>query len=643
MNTKKIYLPKYAFLAVRIMILMTIYAIYRLAFFWYNLDLFPDISFPELLPIFWGGIRFDLVGLLYLNILYFLALLLPFYFVYKEMYQKITDAFFVIINSIGFSANNFDIVYYPFTLKRTTGTIFKIFKNEEGLFSVFLNGLFDFWESTFLFIVIVTAFIWFIKSVKIKKSTLVPQQFYVLHSILFPIIIFLMVSGIRGGFGRYTRPIAINNAGQYVSKPEQMSLVLNTPFTIIRTLRQTKFSIINDFKTREELEAVFTPVKHTNPRGPEKKKNVVILIIESLSKEHSGRLNPHLEEGNYKGYIPFLDSLMGESLYFLDAYASGRKSLDAIPAIITGIPAFKTNFAISNYSTNKIEGLGHILKKRGYELSFFHGAPNGSMGFNSFMKMAGFDKYFGKNEFNDDRYYDGTWGIYDEEFLQFFAKELNKMQEPFGSVLFTLSSHHPFEVPDKYKGKFKEGPIVLLRTVGYMDYAVKQFFKTASQMPWFKNTLFVITADHATRPYTKEYSNVIGAFSIPIIFYTPDSSLIGVENRVAHQPDIYPTILDHLNIDTPYFSFGSSLLDSTNEQSAFYYTHGVYYIHQDGYVLRYQNEKPIGLVNYKTDPYSQKDLLNINISQKELMEKKLKAIKQQFSNRMIRNEMTVQK
>jgi len=449
-----------------------------------------------------------------------------------------------------------------------------------------------------------------------------------------------MLSGIRGGFGRYTRPIAINNAGQYVKQPMQMSLVLNTPFSIIRTLRQNKFSIIKDFKTKKELEAQFTPIKHTNPKDIPNKKNVVILIIESFSKEHSGRLNPHLENGNYEGYTPFIDSLMGESLYFTNAYANGRKSIDAIPSIIAGIPAIRSHYVISNYSTNKIEGIGNILKKHGYDLSFFHGAPNGSMGFNSFMKMAGFDKYYGMDEFDNDKYYDGAWGIYDEEFLQFFAKELNTMKQPFVSVLFTLSSHHPFEVPEKYKDKFKEGPKPLLKTVGYMDYSIKKFFERAKKMPWYKNTLFVITADHATSAYTGEYKNDIGSHAIPIIFFTPDSSLKGVDNRVAHHPDIYPTIIDYLNIDSPYFSFGSSLIDATNEQMAFYYTHSTYRIFNDSLVLEFNKKKSTAIYNYLSDPMQVNNIILDKPAQREEMELKLRAVRQQFINRMIQDSLT---
>ena len=630
--------PKYIFLTLRLSLLMLFYSLFRGLFYIYNADQFPDINPGGLLTIFIGGFRFDLAGLLYLNIIYFIFVLLPFYFTYKPLYQKSGNIIFILINIIGFFANSIDVVYYPFTLKRTTGSVFAEFKNEEGLFSVFLHGFIDYWHVTLFFILLSLFFIWIVKKIKIKKSGLSTKYFYIFHSVFLVVVIFFMINGIRSGFGRSSRPISIGDAGQYVDKPSQISIVLNTPFSIIRTLSQKKFSEIKDFKSTEELERVFTPLKSTQPKIKENHKNVIILVLESFSKEHSARLNPHRLGENYEGFIPFIDSLMGQSLYYTNAFASGRKSIDALPSIVAGIPYLGTHFVISNYSTNKVQGLGHILLNRGYHLSFFHGAPNGSMGFNSIMKMFGFENYFGKDEFNNDEYYE-TWGIYDEEFLQYFVMELNKMPQPFASVFFSLSSHHPWDVPERYGDKFDDGPKPMFRTVRYVDWAVKNFFKTASQMPWYKNTIFVITADHAAYIYHDAYKNDIGDFSIPLFFFTPDSSLQGKDTRVASQLDIFPTILDYLGIQTPYFSFGSSLLDSTMEKQAFYYSRGSYFILQDSLVLQMRKNKVVGLYNYFRDWEMNNNLAEMIPEEKNYLEKKMRAIRQQYTNRMIKNQL----
>jgi phosphoglycerol transferase MdoB-like AlkP superfamily enzyme len=638
----QIALPQYIFVLVRLSILMLIYAICRLAFYLYNFDLFPGIAALELANIFWGGMRFDLTGILYLNTLYFITVLLPFYFVYKPKYQSVWNKIFIGLNIIGIAANCFDMIYYPFTLRRTTGAIFKIFKNEEGLWSIFFNGILDFWPVTLLFIILSLVLIWSVRFFKMKESTLKPVYFYPLQTGLLLLSIYLMISGMRSGFGRYTRPIAMNSAGQYVENARNMALVLNTPFSVLRTLRQRAFKMRHDFKDPKELEAVFSPVHKIDNPDPTVRKNVVILILESFGREHSGRLNPQLEDGNYQGYIPFLDSLMDHSLTFSNAYSAGRKSIDAIPAILAGIPCLDAHYVISNYSTNRIHGLGSILKEQGYDVGFFHGAPNGSMGFDAFAKLAGFDKYFGKTEFNNDDFYDGTWGIWDEEFLQYMAEESNKMNKPFCSVFFGLSSHHPWDLPERYVGKFKKGPREFLNCVQYTDNAVRQYFKTVSKRPWYKNTLFVITGDHGAYHYIDEYKTEVGAFAVPIIFFTPDGSLKGMDNRVAQQTDIFPTILDHLNIKTPYFSFGSSLLDPDSKRMAFYHTSGNYRLLDDSLVIEYDGKKFISLYKYIDDRMLHNNLINSGNIKITRLEETMKAVVQQFNNRMIHDKMIVE-
>jgi len=639
---KKTFLfPQYLFVTVRFLILMVFYAVCRLAFYLYNIDQFPDISASQLFTIFWGGTRFDVTGILYLNAIYFIAVLLPFYFVYKPKYQSVWNKIFIGLNIIGIAANCFDMLYYPFTLRRTTGAIFKIFSNEEGIWSIFFSGLFDFWPVTLLFIILSLALIWSLKFFKIKESTLKPLLFYPVKTGLLLLSVYIMISGIKGGFGRYTRPLAMNNAGQYVENARNMAIVLNTPFSVLRTLRQKAFKMRHDFKDTAELETIFSPVHQINNADSTLRKNVVILILESFGREHSGKLNPYLEDGKYEGYIPFLDSLMDHSLTFSNAYSAGRKSIDAIPAILAGIPCLNTHYVISHYSTNKIRGLGNILKDHGYDTGFFHGAPNGSMGFDAFVKLAGIDKYFGKTEFNNDDLYDGTWGIWDEEFLQYMAEESNKMSKPFLTVFFGLSSHHPWDLPKRYKGKFKEGPREFLQTVQYTDFAVRQFFKTVSKMPWYNNTLFVITADHGAYHYIDEYKTDVGTFAIPIIFFTPDGSLKGMDDRVAQQTDIFPTIMDYLNIKSSYLSFGSSLLDPDSQRMAFYHSSGTYKLLNDSLALEYTGKKFTGLFNYKRDRLLHNNLIDSSFAETPIMQKTLKAVIQQYNNRMIQDKMSI--
>ncbi len=275
----------------------------------------------------------------------------------------------------------------------------------------------------------------------------------------------LCVAGIRGGFTTAVRPITVSNATQYVNNSTESVLILNTPFSMIRTIGKDVFKDPGYFADNE-LNKIYTPVHEWHPSlgGAGEGYNIVILIVESFGREYIGAYNEHLEGGNYKGYAPFIDSLYHESLSFDYTFANGRKSIDGMPSILSGIPCFIEPFFLTPASTNTVSGIAGMLGKKGYHSAFFHGAENGSMGFEAFAKATGFKEYYGRTEFDQDnrfggeKEFDGTWAIWDEPFLQFYAMKMSAFREPFVTAVFTASSHHPFAIPDKYKEAFDKDP-----------------------------------------------------------------------------------------------------------------------------------------------------------------------------------------
>ena len=283
--------------------------------------------------------------------------------------------------------------------------------------------------------------------------------------------------------------------------------------------------------------------------------------------------------------------------------------------------------------------LPELLKRKGYYTAFFHGAPNGSMGFDSFAKVAGFNDYFGLNQYPEKSDFDGMWGVWDEPFFKFFAGKLNSFKQPFCASIFSVSSHHPFEVPEKYTGKFKKGPAPIVEVVGYTDFALRELFDEISSIPWFKNTLFVITADHTNESIHKEFQNNFGSYSIPIIFFKPGSDLKGIKNRIAQQIDIMPTVLSYLNYDEEYIAFGNNLLDDSYESFAFNTSGSNYHLYMKDHILEMIDNKPVGLFNYKNDKFLEKNLIGKNPELQLQMEEKLKAIIQTYNSRLIDNNM----
>lgn len=641
MNARSILKPDiYLALIYRIAVLLGIYALLRLGFYFINISLFPAVTAKNMLVIMLGGIKFDIAALLYINSLFILLQSIPFPFRYHSSYQKICKWIFIVTNGIGIALNIVDFGYYKFTLKRTTGTFFEQFSNEENKLKLTFDFFIDYWYLLLLFILVLYLLWWLYDRVQIRAARPFKLLTYGTHSLLFLLIIGLTIVGMRGGWRHSTRPITLSNAGEYVERPEEMYIVLNTPFSIFRTLGSVKLKPVHYFD-EEELKSIYNPVHTPDPDSTFKPLNVVFLIIESLGKEHVGILNKNLDNGNYKGYTPFLDSLIAESYTFTQTFANGRKSIDALPSIISGIPSIEEPFVLSIYSGNETNSVARLLDQKGYETAFFHGAPNGSMGFSSYTKLAGFQHYYGKTEYNNDADFDGIWGIWDEPFMQFMAQKINTFQQPFFTTFFSLSSHHPYKVPEKYIGKFPKGPLEVQEPMGYTDMAIRKFFETASKMPWFNNTLFVLCADHATVSYHPEYQTLLGSYSIPIVFYYPGGDLKGISDHLVQQIDIAPTVLNFLNYDKPYVAFGFDAFAADSTNFVVNNNGTSFSLHQGDYLLLSDGNKSSALFNAKTDILLKNNIVNTLPKIQQPMEDHLKAFIQQYNSRMINNELTV--
>lgn len=639
---KKVGYNEFIVLLFRFLLLIFIYALLRIAFYSFNYDLFPHVTLRSFSNLLYGGLRFDISALIYLNILFFVLYWVPFQNKFKSAYRYVINIVFFVFNTIGICANCVDIIYYRFILKRTSYDILESLKNEDNMVSLWSKFVVDYWYITILFVLFTIAFVLVTLKVKPKVTPIKNRWLYAIYSLaMMAIVIGLSIAGIRGGFRHSTRPITLSNAAAYTVNPEEAAIVLNTPFSIIRTIGKTGLKKLNYYSSNKELESVYTPIHQPqidSTKTSPNKKNVVVFIMESFSREFIGCMNKSLDNGNYRGYTPFLDSLAQHSLVFSNAYANGRKSIDAMPSVLASIPSLTMPYVVSAYSSNPIDGLARVLNNYGYESSFFHGAPNGSMGFDGFAKIAGFDRYFGKNEYNNDEDYDGIWGIWDDKFFQFYANQIHEMNQPFFVSLFSLSSHHPFKVPQQFEGKFPKGNLPVEECIGYSDNALRMFFDNAKQQPWFNNTIFVITADHSIQPDHNEYKNSINAFAIPIFIYAPgDSTIVGTDNQLAQQIDIMPTILNYLNIETPYLAFGNNLFDNQAKRFVINYQNEYQYM-QDDLVLYFDGVNITNVFNYKQDP-----MLTQNIIDKcdyKDAERHLRAVLQQYNNRMIDNQLS---
>jgi len=628
----------------RLFVVLVLFFLCRILFFLLNKSLFPGISFSGWLTILHGGWVFDIAAMFYFNALFILLMLLPFPARSNTVYQKVIKYVFFTTNGLAILLNCIDFIYYRFTLRRTTRSVFGEFSHENNMGKLAGRFVLDFWYVALIFVLLIVLMIWLYNRVSIRKPQIPEKKlsFYVKAAIALPLAITLAVGGIRGDFKYSTRPITISNAGEYVSSPNEMYLVLNTPFCIVRTWNVKRLEEMH-YYPEEEVGKIYSPIHY--PKGdstkPFQKKNVVIFILESWGKESVGAYNKDLDNGTYQGFTPFLDSLMAVSKVYWNSFASGRKSIDAIPSLLAGIPNGQDPFILTPYASDSLHGLPKILRDEGYNTSFFHGAPNGSMGFKALVNLLGVEHYYGKDEYNNDADFDGIWGIWDEPFFQFFEKTINTFKQPFFSTIFSVSSHHPFKLPEQYKGKFRKGPLPVMECISYTDMALRKFFEKASQTDWFKNTVFVISADHATESYHPEYKNEWGDVAIPIVLYSPgDSSFHGLDSGIIQQTDIIPSLLSYMNYDKPFLAFGENVFNKNRINFSVSYTGGYRWI-EDDYLLFFDGIKTRSLYNYKKDRLFKENLVDKNPEIVAKLERNLKAFIQQYNNRLIRNQLTV--
>lgn len=647
-----------------LVVVYVLFSLSRLVFLVLNWPMYAGtLTWGHGASLFAAGLIFDTTAILYTNALVIVAILLPLHTKERRGYYDVVRWIYVVCNTVALWANLADTVYFPFTGKRTTTSVFAEFSHEGvgGMTKIIMEQLVANWYLVLLGLLI-PWLLWrlFRPSWSGRADGVEPvgslTHYYVTMTVALLLAIPLGVAAIRGGFATAVRPITISNANQYVNRPVETGIVLNTPFAIYRTLGN-KVMTVPDYMSDTEALTLFNPVHTPADSVAFRPRNVVVFILESFGKQHFGFYNKTLRNGHFKGYTPFLDSLITHgAMTWRYSYANGRRSIEGMPSVLSSLPNYVEPLFLTSASLNRMSGLARELgEQKGYATAFFHGAQNGSMGFQAFARATGFQRYFGRTEYNEDARFhgdddfDGTWAIYDEEFLQFYALQMTAMKEPFMTAVFTASSHTPFSLPERYKGKFPTGENRVMECVAYSDNALRHFFATARRQPWYENTLFVLTADHTSGTVDPYYQSTLGNYCVPIILYAPgDSTLRGYDQQtIVEQVDIMPTVLSYLHYDKPYVSFGKDMLSTPADKSfALHWVpsmSGYEYV-EGPYAYFFDGERVTAAYHYDTDSLMEHNILSrIPADSLRGATRRMQSVIQQYMQRMTRDELVVEK
>ncbi len=615
-------------LAVRSGLLLVVYSLLRVLFVALNGGSFADAPASAFL----GGIRFDLSALAWLNALWVLLCLVqprP-----GRIGGVVQGGLYVGVNAVALFFACVDLEYYKFSLKRSTADLLDILTAGQDTGNLAPAFMRDYWYIVLLYLALLTLLWWGHRAAARLDDGLPRPPLRKAAGVLVALAAVVVAS--RGGVQLV--PLQVIDAARY-APPAHVPVVLNTPFTLLMTLGKPA---VRERNYMSPLHAELQwPVTHWYPTPADPlghipdRPNVVVIVLESFSAVYSARL------GGGEGHMPFLDELMDQSLNMTHAYANGRRSIDGIPAVLASMPELMDEaFITSRYAQQPFTSLAGVLAAEGYHTSFFHGGNNGTMGFDGFARSAGFQRYVGRNEYPVQEHYDGHWGIWDAPFLQYFAEELSREQEPFMSCVFTLSSHHPYELPPDLAGRFNGGTHRIHPVLRYTDEALKRFFDTARSKPWFRNTLFVITADH-TADIARDGQNYNKAvdYWVPLLYHMPAHLPPRAQHRVTQHIDVLPTVLDLIGHRKPFFSLGHSALRPFSPPYAVMASNQVYHAVGDRFMIHFDGDRLLGVDNLGPDtvgPMGEpRDLVAFD------MLVRLQAAVQQFNGHLLNNTLTV--
>jgi phosphoglycerol transferase MdoB-like AlkP superfamily enzyme len=536
----------------RVLFSLFLLSLTRILFILYLYSFFTAAPMVQLPLVFLCGILFDIQATAYFLAPFHLLSIFPAQ--YKIPFVKsLLHFFFILGNSLMLLLNLIDFEFFKIKTRRSGSELFSLLNDPSN---PVLSYIYNYWWLSIAFIALVYAI--YKLYPKDKPNDPIPIKFPK-SLVYFFLIASFWIIGARGGF--YVKPLRSFDAARFVD-PNWVSACINSPTQLLTSIN-SKVPKKIAYMSSEVCLQIAQPIHQSHGYFNNKQQpNVVLIILESFGRDYCGFLNKEPR------FTPFLDSLSKFSLVFPNAYSSGTTSMESIPAIFTSMPSLlDVPYINSAFQSNKLFGVHHYLSKNNYDCSFYYGTRNGSMGFDNFLKISGPIQYYGLNEYPKELYnqtFDGKWGIWDEDYLNYYANQLNQKPEPFFSSVFSLTSHDPYKIPEKYKNQFKGGELPIYQTVEYTDYSLRTFFQKAWKSKWFKNTIFIITADHPSHSVNEYFYTPTGKYEVPLLIYAPGKIQPGWNDSItASHPDIMPTILSLTGVKEQFFSMGKSLLDTT--------------------------------------------------------------------------------
>ncbi len=560
------------------------FAITRLVFIVYNYSEILDdhVSFLSQLACFWYALRLDVATSCYF-------LIIPFFiFLFQSVYHvgwlnkvvKIYTYILIVVYSL-VTATELGIypewktkLHYKALMYLSHPSEIANSADSKVFFLLLFIGFLQIGIGIFLYNK------YFFKN--LAKNKFIWYQSLILLVIFPP----LFLIGARGG----VQQIPINQSESYYSKANIMNLAaVNSAFNLFISVHEN-FENFNknpfqqyDPKVAEaEVRRIlYTPKDTTTEILTTTRPNIVLIILESWSADLIESL------GGRPGITPEFRKLQSEGVLFNNLISSGTRSEQGMACLFAGFPGHAIScITVQPDKYPKVPSLTKVLKKQGYTTSFLFGGQLIYGNIKGFIMSNGFDKILEEKDFGNDVIH-GKLGVHDEFVLERQHQELNKIKQPFFSALFTLSSHSPFDqpMPEMLHWNIKERRYV--NSAYYTDHCLGEYFRKVKKEPWYKNTLFILCADHSHGSYNDWPFTSPMYHRIPMMFL---GDVIKKEyrgttcNKMGGHHDLPATLLKQLKLDASPFKWSLNLLNPTSpEYGYFSFEEGVGWVRKNGY------------------------------------------------------------
>jgi phosphoglycerol transferase MdoB-like AlkP superfamily enzyme len=546
-----------------------------------------SIAFSEVLSGFWYALPLDVATACYMLVFTFLMFVL--YMVFRTRWFLYADMMYTALAILSyFLITTAELgIYEEWKTKLHYKALYYLNNPAEIYHSASTKSFF-----ILVFLLIAQVTVWFVIYYRYFRLKISSVRIRILPALIFclftPALLFL---GLRGGWDE----IPINQSHSYYSKHNILNhAAVNSGYSLlISTIENYQFKNKNPFTFFDDGEARnivdslnYVPVDTTISILKVQRPNIVLILLESWTADVIESLTGDT------GITPNFKNLEKEGILFTHLYATGNRSEQGIVSLISGFPGTPvTSISHNPEKSQKLPSMIRILKQYGYATSFYFGGQLIYGGIKSFVMLSGIDRIYELSDF-DQKLPRGKLGIHDEYMLAEQISGLKNENQPFFSMLFTVSSHSPYDQPKDTIINFAELENDFLNSVHYTDKCLGEYFQNARSESWYPNTLFILIADHShNSPYnrsilSKEYRR------IPLLFFgdvIKDEFRGQKISRISSQNDVTSTLLHQLEMPANEFFWSRNLFNPYTHEFAYYEAKdGVGWISPEGYFVYYR-------------------------------------------------------